>query len=123
MSVSRRRSRNRAYDVRVRIICSDKSSHSPYRLGTIEWFSGGVLPGKVQVRTNGDSRVHRHREIDRADTLKHGFPRTFTFACPVCSRNMTLRRERWQPWLLELESRGVAELDVSCPEGIATEGQ
>lgn len=119
--MSRRRSPQRAYDVRIRIVCTDKGTHKPYRLGTIEWFSDPVLPGKVQVRTNGDSRVHRHRTVQRSEAMKHGFARTFTFACPICTRNTTLRRERWQPWLLELEARGITELDVSCPEHMAPE--
>ncbi|BDB59574.1 hypothetical protein RDE2_13680 [Rhodococcus sp. RDE2] len=121
MTVSRRRSRKRAYDIRIRIVCTDKSTHPPHRVGTIEWYSDGALPGRVQVRTNGESRVHRHQAVDRADALKHGFPRTYTFTCPVCSRNMTLRRQRWQPWLLELESLGIAELDMSCPDRRAVE--
>lgn len=111
--MSRRRSAARAYDIRVRVVCTDRGSHDPYRLGTIEWYSEGAAPGRVQIRTNGDGRVYRHRSVDRVEAVKNGMPQTVTFTCPVCSLNLSIKRSKWQPWLLELEALGVDELDVS----------
>lgn len=116
--MSRRRSSQHAYDVRIRIICTDNGTHDPYRIGTIKWYSkdrrGPIdLPGKLQVSVTGESRDYRPRRMDPVAARAHGFQHTYTFVCPVCDRNVPAERRKWQPRLLELEELRITELDVS----------
>lgn len=106
----------------MRVVCSDRGRHDPWKLGTVEVYDeGGEIPDTA-VTFGHTASAPRWADRDGGPTMKRHVHRparggrlqeTVTYVCPVCQRNVPMTRPTWVPRVLALHRIGAAELDVS----------